>query len=405
MKKSSRSLLLIFAVFAPVFSFLACAAPAPAPEPAPKPAPVPAAVVVGVPAQPGPVDGSTQNSDEFIWNLFAQFTAPVDPAHPSTVVFETWASDADTFSKTPHWPDPATPRKFQRSVLDRLTNPHATNIDVPCNPPGNAAVGGFPATGETLQCIAEETKRNRPQFDYIVDNQLNTKAGLAAAFAKSFDVAMPTSAISVKGDWVPIPTMLQWIPSLTSAEQVRQLYHTTISEEVEYALVSLHVSSRQNTNWVWGSFEHQLNPGRCDYIGCYDSFGATRPAVPPNRQAYNTQYGACAKTPALEQLMAEADLSPVWRNYCMKASMVDFTAADGTPYVLGNSVIEGITGNGTVAASSCISCHFYASFDETGAPKASVTAMLPFNPTGNAIPGVLDESLQFDFMWGVLLAP
>jgi hypothetical protein len=111
----------------------------------------------------------------------------------------------------------------------------------------------------------------------------------------------------------------------------------------------MHVSSRQNPNWVWGTFEHQMNPGRCDAIGCFDSFGAQIPAVPPNRTAVNMQYGPCPKTQQLKTLMAKANLSPVWENYCLKSTEVDYTAADGTPYVLGNSVIEGIVGNGTVA--------------------------------------------------------
>ncbi len=405
MKKSERIPFASIAIAGLLLGVMGCATPGPSPDPGPETVPVPAAVVVAIPAQPGAVDGSTQNSDEFIWNLFTQFTAPVSESKLSQVVFETWASDADTFSTTPHWPDLDEPKKLQRSVLSRVTSPHVTPIDVPCATPGNAAVGGFPTTGPPTPCIAEETKRNRPQFDYIVNNHLNTKAGLAAAFSKSFDVVMPTAALAVKGDWVPVQTMLQWLPQLGSVEEIRKLYHTTVSDSVEYALVSLHVSSRQNANWVWGTFEHQMNPGRCDYIGCFDSFGATIPAIPPNRAEVNTQYGACAKTQPLKDLMAEANLSPVWENYCMKSTQVDYTAADGTPYVLGNSVIEGITGNGTIAASSCIACHVYASFGSDGAPKGSVTAMLPFNPTGNPIPGVLDGSVQFDFMWGVLLAP
>ena len=103
--------------------------------------------------------------------------------------------------------------------------------------------------------------------------------------------------------------------------------------------------------------------------------------------------------------MDQANLSPVWENYCLKSTQVDYNAADGTPYVLGNSVIERITGGGTISASSCIACHVYASFGSNGTPTASATAMLPFNPTGNPIPGVLAGSLQFDFMWGVLNAP
>ena len=94
-----------------------------------------------------------------------------------------------------------------------------------------------------------------------------------------------------------------------------------------------------------------MNPGRCDYIGCFDSFGAQNPSRSTEQAAVNTQYGACPKTAPLEAMMAKAYLSPVCGELdCLKSTEVDFTAADGTPYALGNSVIEGIVGNGTVAA-------------------------------------------------------
>jgi hypothetical protein len=371
-------------------------------------------VVVAVPARAGAVDGVTENSDAFIWGLFAQFAAPATKGKPSPVLFETWASDGDTFTANPHWPKPGEPLKLHQSVLQlmktsglsgALANLQAQRIDVPCRPPTGAAVGGFPSSGTPTPCIAEQVARNRPLFDYIVNNHLNTQAGLAVAYKKSFNVDMPTSSIALKGDWVPVPTLLQWIPQLGSIANIKKLYYTVTANNVEYALVSMHVASRQNVNWVWGTFEHQMNPGRCDYIGCFDSFGAQISAVPPNRAAVNTQYGACPKTQQLKTLMAKANLSPVWENYCLKSSQVDFTAADGIPNVLGNSVIEGITGNGTIAASSCISCHSYASFGSNGAPTASAVAILPFNPTGKTIPGVLTGSRDFSFMWGVLLAP
>jgi hypothetical protein len=201
---------------------------------------------------------------------------------------------------------------------------------------------------------------------------------------------------------------LLWIPQLGDTTNIRRLYYTTtITGKFagEYALVSLHVASRQNPNWVWGSFEHEMTPGRCDYIGCYDSFGAQLPVVPPNKASFNAQYGTCPKTQQLKYLMAKAGIGQVWENYCLKSSEVGYTAADGTPYVLGNSVIEGIVGNGTVAASSCITCHSYASFGADGSPTPAAKAILPFNPTGKTIEPVLANSLPFSFMWGVLLAP
>lgn len=373
-----------------------------------------AKVVVGTPARAGAVNGTAENSDAFIWRLFTQFAAPASPGKASPVVFETWASDEDTFSKTPHWPTTEEPIKFHASVLQAartsglsgaLRNLRALTIDVPCKPPTGAAVGGFPTTGNPTPCIAEQVMRNHPQYDYIVKNNLNTQAGLAAAYAKSFKVEMPTDAISVKGDWTPVQSLKQWIPGVGDIGKIRKLYYTVTANGVEYALLSMHVSSRQNSNWVWGTFEHEMNPGRCDFMGCFDTFGAQVPAVPPNRTAANQQYGACAKTEQLKTMMGNAHLSPVWEHYCLKTTEVDYTAADGTPYVLGNSVIEGIVGNGTIAASSCIACHVYASFGKNGQPSASAVAILPFNPTGNPLQSVLAGSLQFDFMWGLLNAP
>lgn len=371
-------------------------------------------VVVAMPAKAGPVDGRSENSDAFIWRLFTEFTAPASAHSASPVVFETWASDDDTFSIKPHWPKEGEPIKLHASVLQVMkaldinesqTNLRARTIDVPCKAPVGAAVGGFPTSGTPTPCIAEQVARNRPLFDYIVSNQLNTQAGLAAAYAKSFNVEMPVESIAIKFDWIPLRALMQWIPQLSDIATIRKLYYTTTVSSVEYALVAMHVSSRQNKDWVWGTFEHQMNPGRCDAIGCFDSFGAQIPAVLPDRSQFNSQYGPCPKTQPLKTLMASANLSPVWENYCLKSTQVDFAAADGTPYALGNSVIEGIVGNGTVAASSCISCHFYASFGSTGKTTSSARAILPFNPTGKPIPGVLAGSLPFAFNWGVLLAP
>jgi hypothetical protein len=368
---------------------------------------------VATAARAGAVDGTAENSDAFIWRLFTQFTAPASSSTPSPVAFETWASDADTFSTTPHWPTPGEAIRFQSSVLAAVRSPdftkpefslRASTIDEPCKPPPGAAVGGFPTGGSPAPCIVEQVQRNRAQYDYIVNNKLNTQAGLAAAYAASFKVEMPVPSIAVKGDWIKLPDLIKWIPELKDIATVKKLYYTISVNAVDYALVSLHVSSRQNANWVWGTFEHQMTLGRCDYIGCFDSFGSQVPAVSPNRMV-NTQYGACPKTQPLKTLMAQANLARVWENYCLKSTEVDFNAADGTPYVLGNSVIEGIVGNGTVAASSCITCHAYASYGPAGKPTFSVTKILSFNPTGSVIPDVLAGSKPFAFMWGVLLAP
>lgn len=371
---------------------------------------------VAVPAQAGTVEGKTENSDAFLWEVFTQFTAPA-PTAPSHVVFETWATDADTFTSKPHWPSGVEPLKLHTSVLELIkksdgTRPLAATLnakallDVPCGgnppkPPQGAASGDFPITGNPVPCIAEQVFRNRTNYNNIVNKHMNTQAGRAAAYRLGVQFEMDPDSVAIKGDWVPVPTLLQWIPGLSEAD-VHNEYYTSESNGTVYALVGIHVASRQNPNWVWGTFEHQRNPGRCDYMGCFDTYGAEKAVVLPNRKEFNKGYGACEKTPALKELMQKANLSQVWQNYCLKSTEVDFTAPDGTPYTLGNSVIEGIVGNGTVAASSCISCHKYASYGQNGMPTASATNILPFNPTGNPIPAVLNGSKTFAFNWGLL---
>ena len=388
-------------------------------------------VAVAVPARAGAVEGKTENSDAFMWELFTQIAAPIPGQSGSAVEFERWASDADTFTSDPHWPSGPEPLKFHASflalaksgILAQVESGKAApagaggmarslallKIDEPCAgspgnppPPDGSASGGFPTTGNPIPCIVEQVARNKTNYEDIVNNHLNTQAGRAAAYKAGKDVEMRPDAIAIKGDWVPLPILLKWIPALGNLDNVRKQYYTTTSNGTEYALVAMHVASRQNPNWVWGTFEHQMNPGRCDYMGCYDTFGAQVAAVLPNLAEYNAGYGTCEKTPALKALMQKANLSPVWQNYCLKSTEVDFTAPDGTPYVLGNSVIEGIMGNGTVAASSCISCHKYASFDVTGAPSKAVKKILPFNPTGKPIGTVLGDSKTFAFNWGLV---
>lgn len=89
-----------------------------------------------------------------------------------------------------------------------------------------------------------------------------------------------------------------------------------------------------------------------------------QPKVEPNRRENNSQYGDCEKTDQLKKLMTEAGLDPAWENY-----------------------------------------YVYASFNPKGEVNLSASHMLPYNPTGRPLDQPLNESLKFDFMWGVLNAP
>jgi hypothetical protein len=257
--------------------------------------------------------------------------------------------------------------------------PHSQRLtmiapDTPCNvpnaPPGT---GNFPPKPA---CIAEEVRRNWDSFQNIVGNDLNTTAGLAAAFNNAAPVSLPSSAVEVKADWVKISDMLKWIPELKTPERVRELYYTntaTVSGIAdEYALVGLAMSSKQIKDWVWMTFEHRLSPGRCDTIA----------------------------------MMEAAGIDKVWLNYCLKGSQITFIkgATGSTPTLLGNSVIERINAGVPLNQSSCITCHSYAAFNNQGQPNTAVLNA-PTSPTGRNNPAFMQGFKPNDFIWGMLAIP
>jgi hypothetical protein len=149
-------------------------------------------------------------------------------------------------------------------------------------------------------------------------------------------------------------------------------------------------------NWTWATFEHRDNPGRCDILGCVDSFGAQTAFVAPlSTVESQTHYPDCVKSPALSALLAKANLDPAFANYCLKGSQTDFTDPSGLAVRVGNSVTE----SGFVAQASCMSCHGRAGFDATGHATAFAgfdvqTPNLPVGPsnTGNAPVGPINSS-------------
>lgn len=341
------------------------------------------AVTVATPALQGEVANSTTLSDEFMWGVFLEAITPVAATSPQKVEFETWATDKTTFSTTPQWPGPTAP-----------------SFDTTCEPAHTPLAFSFPSNG----CIVEVVKRNKPQFDYIVNNKLNTQKGLAAAFAKAnFSVNMPKQAVSIKAEWVPFTTLRPWIAGAASwtDDTIKEKYYTTNVGGTNYALVAIHVSSKQNDNWVWATFEHTLNPGRCDYTGCFDSYGFRGKVQLPSRQTLNSQYPKCSATLNLSAAAQIYNVPEVFiGNYCLKSTQVDFVDADQVPTVLTNTVIEGLMAKNSPTSSSCITCHYYAAFGNDGLVNKAANAMPLGNPSGLPDPDILENLKQFDFMWG-----
>lgn len=291
--------------------------------------------------------------DRLAWQLFAELTAPA-PGHADKLVFESWASNDDTFRAEPKYPVTPSPKVLHFPALGGRM-PTASD-----GPWRRGAPGG------------EEVRRNKATFDYITapQNRFHTREGLARAFAAKREIKLPVDSIEVKANWIAVE------------EVDRARYYVSVaSDGKEYALVALHITTKLIPNWTWATFEHVDNNGRCDVTGCRDSFGATVPVVAAQAKP-GGRYPACEKTPAVAAMMRRAKLAGVLSNYCLKGTQSDFVTATGLPTLLGNSVTE----FGFADTSSCISCHARASVDAAGAPAQGFGFMQPPDRTTENCP-------------------
>jgi hypothetical protein len=336
---------------------------------------------------------------------------------------------------------------------------------------------------------AEIVYRNRPFIRYSFEQNLYNKEGLGARFTAMQDwisanapyqndalaVDYPPDAVMFKVDYLSQSEMLQKgliqrtdgsgqtldPPNDPTAPYVTLLIEETLApgdEEPElYYLVGITAASKAIPNWHWYAIEHVGNLGRCDFIGCNDSFGFSAAGVtvdgrsygqnfiPPKTEnsedstadivfdpgnAYTVEQTGEVITTELDALMQAMGIAtgsgpadpnvpsasdPAWRSYRLKASQTEFVTASGMPTHNGQSITEG----GFVDSASCMTCHAQAGPDALGNPgipgigARSDLNIFGLNQTVNGAPesewffaGGTNtmRSLQMDFVWGMLNA-
>jgi len=321
-------------------------------------------------AQAADPDPALNNPDNVAWQLFVLVNRPAATPGHNNVVFETWASNEDTFVASPKFPGASGPPSCGPQQAAPVITPVASAkiLNVPALEAFAPKLPGLQprvVPGGSEDQPSEEVRRNETTFDFIVCNKYHTKAGLRAAFASGQQISFPVDSIEVKANWKP------------AGNRSPSEYHiNTASDGKRYALVSMHIISKMIPNWTWATFEQKDNLGRCDYIGCRDSFGATVADVPPH-DALAGRYDPCVKTAAVKKLFADAGLPSLWENYCLKGSQVEFTTATGVPTRVGNSITEA----GFVETSSCMTCHSRSAVNAAGRANYGAGFLAPPNPT------------------------
>lgn len=318
---------------------------------------------------------AVNSPDQVAWSLFLEVNQPTGSGKST---FESWASDTDTFKPGPIWPTGEIKLKLHAPIIPsfgKAMTQKGAKFHLELAP----GIG---------QGVTEETRRNKPAFDFIVTNKLFSKSGLAAAYGKTID--FPTESLEVKANWLAVADVPAFTLNRVAVADVgKYFYISSDTAGNKYALLSMHVISKQVPNWTWATFENQFNPARCDILSCKDKFGAATPLVVPNAKP-DAGYPACQKTAALQQMFQQQNANPVFANYCLKGSQVDFTDNTGLAIRLGNSITE----NGFVQYSSCITCHSTAAWDKTGAMAHSAGF---FGPNGNPFVGAMQPNWYWTY--------
>jgi hypothetical protein len=347
--------------------------------------------------------------DEFNWSLLVGISkkAPPNlqfPAGANTTnnaVWETWADDQFTF---PRQPDPANPPKWEDRNKPLAPQP-ITQLQLRLKALRRERAGPQPEAiipgggGEVVF-------RNKSSFDFIVKHNLFYQEGLAAAFKQGVNPGGFPSGVTLQFDLAAVE--LKAVYQLLGGALTKENCHWNYAADGKaYGLVALHIMSKQIPNWTWATWEWSGNtpdqpngnPGRSDWYGSRDSFGAIykdASGAPTHFQApaadQGKPYPSGSVTAELIKMFKDAGFSEEWQqewsNYRLKGSQIDFTDSTGAAVLVGNSVTE----NGFVQTSSCMTCHGNAGVDSTGAPNPSIG----FTLDGQSRNGPLDPAWFYD---------
>lgn len=341
-------------------------------------------------------------------------------------------------------------------------------------------------TGRDIrQSMSEIVFRNKPMFEYVFENDLYHQEGVQAVFNRNSanisgqnaglpyrlkaqdggltEIDLPVDSVMIKSDWLskkraeklglhddPANPYIKMTIDTRATDN-----NGNIQQPGEHWLVAMHISSKDTPNWLWATWEHVNNPGRCDYIGCNDSYGYSTPDKIAANQAdnYTTpnyecddldlaswvfkpngHYDGGQRSKGMAEVFAglgigvhessaanPKNIEPAigdraWLSYRLKGTQTEFTDTMGRPTHLANSVTEG----GFVLSSSCVTCHARAGATAKGTiPLALGVFTNIANESGylQSISGAPDPNLfnadnqppaltvlQTDFIWGFLTA-
>jgi len=347
--------------------------------------------------------------EETAWRIFVAATCPATNG-PMPLTFENW-TEQNCFKDPTAKCSGGASRQPHASLLALNSASSAGLSTSDCSDTTNAKnapsslVPFIPKNLAPDAKFCEEVFANPAEVAYINEpapgHSLRTLTQQAAYVASGNKIQFPTTAIEMKVDWLPADA-LSTVPSPINCNDPTLPVYTEVINDVCYALVGIHISSKLFPNWLWATFEPQFkvtNPNRCNpklYNSCSDPWGSD----PAKSTGAKTK-----QTAQLFGLMKSAQLASAFYNYRLVGVQNDFVNSKTT--VLGSSFVEF---NAQVPAqqASCTTCHFNAQFTPSESPPVESGDAVPFQngvpATGNPIP-VTPGWVTQDFSWLLGILP
>jgi hypothetical protein len=319
--------------------------------------------------------GTQQEQSQFAWMLFSRANQPATLNSSTFSQWELWPSDPDTFAPnvrrfTPQEKIRTRPHLQQSKLVVLLRSPHTARGLMNPLPPSS---GG------------EEVTRNQLSYDYIMNNGLNSQAGivkfLSGAGAK---VEFPIGSVETKAFWAR--------GAIAGAYQVGGFSLTGLHLMTKIARRPNDTFQDNAPSWFWTTFEFKDNKGR-SAAQQFITYANTLPAAQSDK------------------LLSEAGVPSVFANYVSNGVQIQFFDAKNKKIVLGNTLMEWFLAKPQSQdpttwkswSSSCHSCHAQAS----GQPQGNGINFFNFTAPVGALGGAdLPSSAfqSFDFVWALFNA-
>jgi hypothetical protein len=243
--------------------------------------------------------------EETAWRLFV---AAICPANKSQVVWETWIEQGQLYPASGAGARgalklPAARLHGSPLARARMARLGAISLDLVPSTQCNV-MNGPPPNVKANSTICEEARLNPAAQKFVSDNGYQVRPAQTKAAQKGTDIEFPESAIEVKVDWIPATDFDTPFDCTNPPTGI----HVEMIDGTCYAMAGIHISSKLLKDWIWATFEPQsmlTNPLRCITFGpCNDAWGGN-PATNNGGAG-----GFTSQTPALTDLMKQANLSP-----------------------------------------------------------------------------------------------